>query len=174
MLSTINKILEGFPFPRIALIVGPPNFETISELHMKLNSNVASIQSNLGDSALDLLYLAVSQTIYTTLSTPPFIVSVIPGSEPIIPNGSTGSNIADLRYAFQLANYILTEYNWTDKALHQILLASFDKLYVWSLCHCYIRYGQTTTCQLLDHLYAVYANISPSDLQINNAKLCTP
>ena len=63
MTSTIYKILDGFPFPAIAPIVGPPNFETISELHMKPNSNAASIQSNLGNGELGLLYPAVSPTV---------------------------------------------------------------------------------------------------------------
>ena len=67
MPSKINKILDGFPFPTIALIVGPPTSETISKLHMKLNSNAASVQSNLGDGALGQLYLTVSPTIYTNL-----------------------------------------------------------------------------------------------------------
>ena len=31
-----------------------------------------------------------------------------------------------------------------------------------------------TTHQLTDHLYAVYSNISPSDLQLNDARLRTP
>ena len=68
MLSTIDKILDGFPFPAIALIVRAPNFETIPKIHMNLNYNAASVQSNLGDGALGLLYLNVSPTVYTTLS----------------------------------------------------------------------------------------------------------
>ena len=106
MTSTIYKILDGFPFPAIAPIVGPPNFETISELHMKMISNPEFVHSNLGNDALSLLYLTVSPTVYTTLLTKAFIVSVNPGSEPIIPDGSTSPTIADLRYAFQLAKYI--------------------------------------------------------------------
>ena len=60
------------------------------------------------------------------------------------------------------------------KALRHIFLASFEKLYVTSLCLRYIGYVQTTTRQLLNHFYAVYANISPAGLQLNNAKLRTP
>ena len=99
---------------------------------------------------------------------------MIPGSEPIIPNGFTGPAIVDLGYAFQLAKDIFTEYDLMDKSLRRILFASVNKQYVRSLRHYYIGYGRTTTHQLLDHLYAVYANISPADLQINNTKFCTP
>ena len=174
MHSIIDRILEGFPFPTIAPIIGPLNYKTISELHMKLNSNAASIQYNLGDGALGLLYLTVSPTVYTTLSTAPYVRPVNPGSKPIVSDVSTSPVIVDLRYAFKLANDIFTEYYQTNKSLRKILLASVDKIYVRSLRHRYIGYGQTTTRQLLDHTYAVYAYISPAGLQLNDAKLRTP
>ena len=78
MTSTIDKILEGFPFPTITLIIRPHNFETISELHMNLNSKKASFQSNLGEGALGLLYLTISPTVYINLSTTSFVVPVNP------------------------------------------------------------------------------------------------
>ena len=80
MPSTIDNILDGFPFPTIAPIVGLPNFETISELHMKLNSNGASVQSNLGNGALGLMHITVYPTVYTTLLSTPFFVPVNPSS----------------------------------------------------------------------------------------------
>ena len=132
MPSTIDNILDNFPFATIAPIIGPPNFKTISELHMNLNSNVVSIQYNLGDGALKLLYLTVSPTVYTTLLATAFIVPMKSGSYPIIPDSITGPAIADLRYAFQLDKEIFTEYDRTDKGLYQILLASISKLYFWS------------------------------------------
>ena len=137
---TIDNILDSFPFPTISPIVGPPNYETISELHMKLNSNAASVQSNLGDGKIGLLYITVSTNVYTTLSVTTLVVPLNPGSEPIIPNGSTSPAIADIRYDLQLANDIFTDYNRTDKALLQILLASVDKLYIRSFRHHYIGY----------------------------------
>ena len=103
MPSTIYKIMDGFPFPTIAPIIGPPNFETISKLHMKLISNAASVQSNLGDGTIGLLRLTISPIFYTTLSPTEFVLPVNSGSEPIIPNDTTGPAIADLRCAFQLA-----------------------------------------------------------------------
>ena len=174
MPSTINKILDSFLFPTTTPIVGPPNFKTISKLHMKLNSNAASVQSNLGDGMLSLLYFTVFPIFYTTLSSTEFVVPVNPGSEPIIPDGATGPAIADPCYSFQLAKDIFTDYDNTDKALHQIILASVENLYVRSLCHRYIKYGRTTTHQPLNQLYAVYTNISPVDLQLKDARLRTP
>ena len=63
MPSSINKIVEGFPFPTIYLIIGVPDYASISEMHMKLNSNAVLVQSNLGCGTLGLLYLTVSPAV---------------------------------------------------------------------------------------------------------------
>ena len=47
-------------------------------------------------------------------------------------------------------------------------------MYVRYLCHRYAGYVQTSTQKLLAHLYATYANSSPTDLQANDTKLRAP
>ena len=83
MPTSIDKIVDGFPFPTIPPIVGTPTFNTIAEVNLKLNSNSSSIQSNLGCGTLGLLQLTVSPSIYNTLSVTPFVVPVKSGSVPI-------------------------------------------------------------------------------------------
>ena len=68
MPSTIDKIVEGFPFPTIDPIIGEPNYEKIAEVHLKLNSNAASVQSNLGCGTLGLLYLTLKPAVYATVA----------------------------------------------------------------------------------------------------------
>ena len=174
MPSSVDKIVEGFPFPTIPPIIGVLNYASISEIHMKLNSNAVLVQSNLGYGSLGLLYLTVSPAIYASLSASVFFVSVNPGSEPIIPKYSTGPQIADINYAYHAATTLFNKYDRTDKALRKLLLASVVEMYVCSLRHQYAGYGQTSTQQLLAHLYTTYANISPFDLQANDVKLRTP
>ena len=84
---------------------------------MKLNSNAASVQSNLGCGTLGLLFLTVSPAVYTTLSTTAFVPPVNPGPEASIPTGATGTVIADLRYFHTESTKIFTEYENTEKAL---------------------------------------------------------
>ena len=48
MPSSIKKILDRFPFPTIDPVVGTPGYESITDIHLKLNSNAALVQSNLG------------------------------------------------------------------------------------------------------------------------------
>ena len=48
MTTVIDKIVGGFPFPTISPIIRDPNYKTIDEIYLKLNSNAASVQSKLG------------------------------------------------------------------------------------------------------------------------------
>ena len=68
MPTAIDKIVEGFHFPTIPPIVGTPSYNTIAEVNLKLNSNSASVKSNLGCGTLGLLQLTVSTTAYNNFS----------------------------------------------------------------------------------------------------------
>ena len=67
MPTAIDKIVDGFTFPTIPPIVGTRTYNTIAEVNLKLNSNSASVQSNLGCGTLGLLKLTVSFSVYNTL-----------------------------------------------------------------------------------------------------------
>ena len=174
MPTAIKKIVDGFPLPTISPIVGAPTYNTIAEVNLNLNSNAASVQSNLGYGTLVLLQLTLSPAVYNTLSVTAFDVPINPGSAPEIPANSTGAQITELCYAFDTAAALFNEYDRTDKALRQTLLTTVDKMFIRSLQHKYVGYGLTTTRTILDHLYTTYANISSADLQENDAVFCTP
>ena len=55
MTSSTDKIVESLPYPTITSIIGQPGYDTIAEVHLKLNANAASVQSRLGDRTLRLL-----------------------------------------------------------------------------------------------------------------------
>ena len=59
----IDKIVEEFLHPTITPIIGIPTHETITEVHIKLNSNATSVYSELGNGALSLLSLTVKQVV---------------------------------------------------------------------------------------------------------------
>ena len=108
MPSSIQKIVDGFPFPTIDPIVGTPDYESVADIHLKLNSNAASVQSNIGCGTLGLLFLTVLPAVYATLSTIAFIPTVNPVPEPRITTGATGAAISDLRYRHTEATKIFT------------------------------------------------------------------
>ena len=130
MPTWIEKIVDGFPFPTIDPIFGTPDYESIADIHLKLNSNSASVQSNLVCGALGILFLTVLPAVYVTLSTIVFFLPVNPGPKPNIPTGATGAAISDLQYHHAKATKIFTDFENTNKALRQLLMASTDELYV--------------------------------------------
>ena len=129
MPTAINNIVGGFPFPTILPIIGTPTYNTIAEVNFKLNSNSTSVQCNLVCGTLGLLQLNVYPAVYNTLLSITFIVSVSPGSVPIIPDNSTGAQITKLFYAFDTAYALFNEYDRTNKALRQILPSTVDKIF---------------------------------------------
>ena len=48
MPSSIEKIVDGLLFPTIDPILGTLDYESIADIHLKLNSNAASVQYILG------------------------------------------------------------------------------------------------------------------------------
>ena len=173
-MSSSDKIVETFPYPTIPPIIGQPNYESISEVHLQLNADSASVQSHLGNGALGLLFLTVLPAVYNTLSLIPFIPPVNPGPDPVIPAGSTGPQIADIRHQFTTATKLFKQYDATDKALKQLLLGAVDDMFVRSLRNRHIGYANVTTLQILTHLYTTYAQIKPSDLDANHDRMKAP
>ena len=160
--------MDGFPFPTISLIIGAPNYKTIAKVHSKLNSNAASLQSNLGCGKLGLLHLTISSAVYA-LSSTAFITPVNPGAKPTISSITSGPQITNLQYTHDITTAVFNKYNRTDKALCQMLIAAVDEVFIRSLRHHYAGYGTTTTHSILDHIYATYAKISSANLQDNDA-----
>ena len=173
-MSSSDKIVETFPYPTIPPIIGQPNYESISEVHLQLNADSASVQSHLGNGALGLLFLTVLPAVYNTLSLIPFVPPVNPGPDPVIPAGSTGPQIADIRHQFTTATKLFKQYDATDKALKQLLLGAVDDMFVRSLRNRHIGYANVTTLQILTHLYTTYAQIKPSDLDANHDRMKAP
>ena len=141
MPSTTNKIVDGFLFPSIPPIVGYPDYEKISEVHLQINSNAALVHSNLGDGFLGLLYLTVLSVVYNTMLSSTFIPPSNPVATPDIPVGSTAAQITALQYAHTTAAVLFDKYDRMDKALCQQILSAVGKIFFRSLRHRYVGYG---------------------------------
>jgi hypothetical protein len=172
-MSTTTDDSFIFPFPIIPSIVGEPSYETIAEIHKKINANAASVQSNLGDGRLGHLALTVSDAIYNTLSAIPFVAPPNPGAQPVIAADATGPAAATIRHTFTEATALFQKYVAVDMALKQILLGAIDEMFVRALQTQYVGYLNVSTRDLLDHLYSTYARISTADLLANDGKFKT-
>ena len=117
--SIAEIILENFPHPTIAPIMGQPNYETLAEVYLKLNTNSASIHENRGHTLLGLLFLTVKPQVHaTTLIGAPFIPPINPVQHPNIPPETSGTAIAELRCMHQASVDEFKLCQNTDKALN--------------------------------------------------------
>ena len=173
MPSTIDSIVESFPHPTIHPITGVPTYESIAELNLQLNANAASVQSNLGDGKLGLLYLTISPEEYDTLSAVAFVPPVNPGTGPAIPIAATASQITALMRQHATNLQLFKEYNGTDKALKQQVIGAVNSMYLRALAHRITGFANVTTLTMLKHLYKNYGRLSPADLQDNDTRMRT-
>ena len=100
MISSINKLVENFPYPNLTRIAGVPDYESLAELHTQSNYNSSSIESNLGEGAHGLLFLAQIIYLRNTFTATPFIILLNPGPTVNIPLNSTAAQITSLRKTY--------------------------------------------------------------------------
>ena len=167
MASTVEKIRDSFPFLCVDPIVGQPTYDTIKNLHKKLSANAASVHSHLGNGRLGLLYLTVTPEVYNTLSNVPFNPPTNPGPLPTYPDGATQHQILAANKAHELQVQLFKQYDACDRALKQLLLGAVDDIFVNALSNTHIGYANTTTLQLITHLYDNYGKITDADLRKN-------
>ena len=174
MPTETEAIVETFPHPTLPKIEGIPTFASINDIHIKLNANAASIQSDLGNGRLGLLSLTVTNDVYNTLSDTPFIEPANPGQVPTVPAGTSSTAATHIRRLFDEDRRVFRQYHNTDRALKSQLIASVDEMYIKALRNRITGYAQTSTKQLLKHLYDTYGRLTPQDLKLNTETMNTP
>jgi hypothetical protein len=172
--TSVESFIESFPHPTIPPIEGLPTYESITDITRLLNTNSASIHSELGDGQLGHLALTISPAVYATLSAIPFVAPLNPGPAPVIvPNVGTAPQIQAIIREHKESLRIWREYNHVDAALKQQLIRAVDQLYIRTLQHRHTGFANVTTRQLIEHLLNTYGNITPTELASNDIKFRT-
>ena len=70
---SVDTIVEGIPPPYIPKRTGKPNYTVIKETHQILKSNVAMIESDLGEVQNGYLRLVILPEKYDRISIAPFV-----------------------------------------------------------------------------------------------------
>ena len=159
-----EKIVERFPHHTIMPIVGEPNYETLNEVKLKLDTNGMSIRSHIGNIHLGLLYLTVTPAMYNTQSATPFVPPENPGPSPTVPAGSTGPQIVDINRSYVHNATIFKEYDDMDKVIKALLMLAIDKIYIRALRNRYVGYVNVTTLEMLTDMYKNCARTTPTYL----------
>jgi hypothetical protein len=172
--TSVEAFIESFPHPIIPPIEGLPTYESITDVTRLLNTNAASVHSELGGGQLGHLALTISPAIYATLSAIPFVEPANPGPVPIlVPNVGTAVQIQGLIRDHKESLRLWREYNNVDAALKQQIIRAVDQLYIRTLQHRHTGFANVTARQLIQHLLTTYGNITPTDLALNDGKFRT-
>ena len=67
-MTSIDKLLDSFPYPTVTLIIGKPTWESIRAMHLELNANAASFQFHISNGRVGPLFLTVLSVVFNTLS----------------------------------------------------------------------------------------------------------
>ena len=171
---TVEAIKEGFPHQSIPKQPGEPTYESIRTIHRLLKANAASMPSDLGGGAHGLLGLTLNGTVYTAVTGHVFTLPVFPGSTPTIPARSTGDVTRRIERIHRESLRVYREVERTDQALKQQLLGAFDDMYLKAQKDAHIGYGNTSTLNLITHLYDSYGNITQIELSENETRMKAP
>ena len=60
----LKKVINSSPHPTIQPIMGQPTYEMLAKVHLKLNTNVASVHSHLGNGQLGILFETIAPAIH--------------------------------------------------------------------------------------------------------------
>lgn len=116
----------------------------------------------------------MSPQLSTTLSDTPFIATINPGPDSIIPPYQTAPQIAAIRQTHTTASKLYKQYDTTDKSLIQPLLGAVDEMFIATISSRHIGFVNTNILQLLTHLYNTYDQIRDSDLIANQGRMEVP
>ena len=164
----VDKLVKSFKRLMIPSINGKPTYVTIKAMHELLNSNAASVTTNLGCGKLVCLCLTLSPTVYTTLSAAWFVPPANPGAMPVIPTGTTRPKAASIRYAHNAATLAFKNFRNVDRALRQQLLGAVEDNFVQVKHRPHQGYIGSSMLYFFTHLYKTYSVISNSNWIANN------
>ena len=169
---SINKLVESFENPSIPLIDGEPTYTTLHAMHELLNSNAASVNTNLGCGMLGHLCLNSPPTVYATFSTTRFVPHTNLGATPVIPEGTTGPEEAFFCYAHNATTLTFNTFHNVNRALIEQLLGAVEDNFVRFKHKPHHGYRGYSTLDLLTHLYKTYFVISNANWLANNKRFC--
>ena len=128
--SSVDKLVKSFENPNIPPIDGEPTYATLHAMHELMNSNAASVTTNLVCGTLGHLCLTLSPTVYATLSTTRVVLPLNPGATPVIPAGATGPEAASIRYTHNAATLAFNTFSNVDRILRQQLMGAVEDTFL--------------------------------------------
>jgi hypothetical protein len=161
-----------FEYPELTRIHGEPDSESIHQLRNELKANAKSVWSNLGGGSQGHLGLVLDNVQYALVDNTSFVRPVHPGAL-IIPNNSTGPQIAALQDLHKENLRLFREVEGVEKALIQQLVKAVDPPYLASIRDRNSNSLRGNVSEILEHLRDVYGRISPQMMENKEQELRT-
>ena len=169
---SVDKLVEIFENPSILAIGGEPTYATLHSMHKLLDSNTASVNTNLGCGTLVHLCLTLSPTVYATLLTKQVVPPTNPRARPLILADATGPEAVSICYAHDVATLAFNTFHNVDRSLRQKLIGAVKDTFMWVKHKPHRGYSGSSTLYLLTHLYKTYSVISNADWLANDKRFC--
>ena len=163
----------AFPIACLTPPIGVPTRAYLTQTQKYINSNAISIASAT-DPIFGHLVLVVTSATYAAYGASPFGVPANLGLNPIIIAGATAIviNEANRRHLIERTHY--DTYHAADKSIRKQLLEAVPSVYLEEISHETLGFGQVTSLQILDHLWATHGTIDDDQLAQNLETIKTP
>jgi hypothetical protein len=167
--ATVEGVISCFPHPVLPSVTGEPDYHTPHAIRNMLRANARSIDTHLGGCAFGHLGIIISDAAYEMISplnaleNPEF-----PGRAPTaIEGGGTASQISAIKHRWEEATTDFKTYNTVQISLKKQIITVIEPMYIDILNDDLVRFANTTSLDMLDHLFLSYGIITAVDIEQN-------
>jgi hypothetical protein len=163
-----EDIIASFPHPIIPTVQGEPDYHTKDAIRKLLQANARSIDSHLGGGALGHLGLIVSAEAYAIVAPAhPWINPEAPGRAPTEIDGGNAAQLSTERHHWEEAVTTCRTRSTVEQALKKQIITVFEPMYLEILNNDMVGFANTSTREMLEHLFLSYGSITAVDLERN-------
>jgi hypothetical protein len=168
--ATVEDVISSFPHPVLPSEQGEPDYHTLHAIRKMLRANARSIDTHIGGGgAFGHLGVIISDAAHEMISplnaweNPEF-----PGRAPAaIEGGGTAAQISAEKHCWEEATNDFKTYNTVQGALKKQIITVVEPMYIETLNDDLVGFANTTSRDILDHLFLSYGSITAVDIEQN-------
>jgi hypothetical protein len=175
--ATVEDEVASFPHPILPTVQGEPDCQIIHTIPKLLQANARAICTHLGGGALGHLGLIVSGAAYTIITPTrehrPILWTnpTSPGRAPTVLDQGKAAQLSAVRHSWEEAVLTYRTFNTVQQALKKQIITVFDPMYLDIFNADIVGFANTTSREMLDHLFLTNGNITAVDLEHNFEKM---
>jgi hypothetical protein len=167
--ATVEDAISSFPSPVLPSVTGKPDYHTLHAIRKMLRANARSIDTHLGRGAFGHLGVIISDTVYGMIS--PLHAwenPELPGRAPtVIEGGGTAAQISAAKHLLEEATTDFKTYSTVQSALKKQIIMVIEPMYIEILNDDLVGFSDTTSRDMLDHLFLSHGSITAVDIEQN-------